>query len=230
MSTLVGAATSIDTFDIERPLLFKLRALEEKQQQKERKYRYADVFSTLVQALRTKDHSLYRHSYRVRYLTQHFAQLLGLPKSMTTAIRLGALFHDIGKIGISDTLLHKAAGLTQQEFEKVKEHPTRGAFILDHIAMFQEVTAVVQFHHEWWNGAGYPYGARQEDIPLGARMVAITDAYEVMTSAHRIYRKPFTQREALEELRRCAGIQFDPMLVRLFSAHLELQRLPAWVD
>src|SRR5437588_8341243 len=116
MSTQLNSTPNVDEFELERPLLLKLRVLQARQQ------RFSTVFSTLVQALEAKDYYLYQHSYRVMYFTRQLAQLLNLPPGTVTIIMLGALFHDLGKIGISDTLLHKTSPLTEQELAKVREH------------------------------------------------------------------------------------------------------------
>lgn len=215
MSTQLYSTTNVDAGDLAPPLLLKLHALEEKQQQ------FSDVLSALVRALETKDYYLYEHSYRVMYFTLQFAQLLNLAPGIISTCTLGALFHDLGKISLSNTLLHKPSRLTDQEFDRMRQHPVCGALILNHMPIFRNVVPIVHCHHEWWNGAGYPNGICGEAIPLGARIVAITDAYEVMTSTHRSYRQPCTHLEALAELCRCAGTQFDPTLVPLFCTNLQ---------
>ena len=211
----------VDGCDVAHPLLLKLHAIEEKQQ------RFSDVLFTLVRALETKDHYLYEHSYRVMHFTLKFAQSLNLAPGIVSTFTLGGLFHDLGKISLSNTLLHKCSPLTDQEFARMREHPVRGALILNRMAILRNAVSIVHCHHEWWNGAGYPNGIRGEAIPLGARMVAIADAFEVMTSPNRPYRQPSTDVEALAELRRCAGTQFDPTLVPLFCTNLHSPCLEA---
>jgi HD-GYP domain-containing protein (c-di-GMP phosphodiesterase class II) len=141
---------------------------------------------------------------------------MNLPKDERVTIGLGALFHDIGKICIEDALLHKVESLTSSEFEVIKEHPAHGALILGHFRMLKNVAPMVYHHHERWDGKGYPAGLQGEAIPLGARIVALADAFEVMTS-RRVYQVTRTPAEALEELYLCAGTQFDPHLVEWFS-------------
>ena len=215
----------IDVYDGEQPLLFKLHILQHTLHLQQRQLS-AEALATLISALQEKDHELYTHSYRTQYFTHLLAQLLNLPKAVMERVKLAALFHDIGKITISDEVLHKASRLTAHEFEKVQEHPERGAFLLEQIPMFKPIAPAVHFHHEWWNGSGYPYGLRHEDIPLGARIVTIADAFEVMTSQERVYQQPRTPLEALEELRRCAGTQFDPTLVDIFCTSLQNDLFP----
>jgi putative nucleotidyltransferase with HDIG domain len=164
--------------------------------------------------------SLYIHSHRVRLLTHHLTCVLHLSQDQVISIELAALLHDIGKLAIPTSTLQKASRLTQEEFMHIKRHPAYGAVILKQMGMLSQVTHVVYHHHEHWDGGGYPAGLQGETIPLGARIVAIADAFEVMTS-HRPYQAPRPPIQALEELRRCAGTQFDPVLVDRFCSSLE---------
>jgi len=174
------------------------------------------VLSTLALAIKARDAQLYLHSRRVQSLAIRLAQAMNLPQAERVTIGLAALFHDIGKICIDTALLHKAASLTSQEFEVIKEHPTYGALILGQFRVLKNVVPMVYHHHERWDGNGYPGELQGEAIPLGARIVAIADAFEVMTS-HRDYQATRTPAEALEELYLCAGTQFDLHLVERFS-------------
>ena len=174
------------------------------------------VLSTLALTIKAKDPQLYLHSRRVQSLANCLMHAMNLPKEERVTIGLAGLFHDIGKIRIEDVLLHKAGDLTNQEFEVIKEHPAHGALILGRFRMLKNVVPMVYHHHERWDGNGYPGRLSGEAIPLGARIVAIADAFEVMTS-HRVYQAMRTPAEALEELYLCAGTQFDPYLVKWFS-------------
>jgi putative nucleotidyltransferase with HDIG domain len=176
---------------------------------------YQRRLATLILILKMKDALLYTHSQRVQQLTRRLTLALNLPKEEGTAIGLAAVFHDIGKITLPDVVLQKASSLTPGEFEIIKKHPVHGALILNQMGLPNEVTLVVYHHHEHWDGSGYPSGLRGEAIPLGARIVAIADAFDAMTS-HRPYQTQRTPMEALKELRRCAGTQFDPGLVECF--------------
>jgi putative nucleotidyltransferase with HDIG domain len=167
---------------------------------------------------------LYIHSHRVRLLTHHLTCVLHLSQDQATAIELAALAHDIGKLVIPTSMLQKASRLTPEECMHIKRHPAYGAEILRQMGMLSQVTHVVYHHHEHWDGWGYPVGLQGEAIPLGARIVAIADAFEVMTS-YRPYQAPRPYTQALEELRRCAGTQFDPVLVDRFCSSFGGQSL-----
>jgi putative nucleotidyltransferase with HDIG domain len=174
----------------------------------------------LLLILLVNNPSLYLHSHRVRLLTHHLTCVLHLSQSQAIAIELAALLHDIGKLAIPTSMLQKASRLTHGELMRIRRHPAYGAAMLKQMRMLSQVTHVVYHHHEHWDGRGYPAGLQGEAIPLGARIVAIADAFEVMTS-HRPYQAPRPPIQALEELRRCAGTQFDPILVGRFCSNLE---------
>jgi putative nucleotidyltransferase with HDIG domain len=176
--------------------------------------------AVLPLALLKRDPYLYTHCCRVRLLTHHLVHVLQFPQDEAISIELAALVHDIGKLAIPAVVLQKASRLTQEEFAHVKQHPAYGAVMLEQMGMLSQVRRIVYHHHEHWDGSGYPAGLQGETIPLGARIVAIADAFEVMTS-QRPYQAPRTPTQALEELRTCAGIQFDPVLVERFCTSLE---------
>ncbi len=184
------------------------------------KQEFSEVIFKLTPVMKAKDAELYSHSLRVHSLALALAPMLNLPKDEVLMIGLAAFFHDIGKIGINNALLKKASQLTHQEFEVVKRHPAYGAKMLSQFKILKNVIPSVYHHHECWDGRGYPDGIRGEAIPLGARIVAIVDAFDAMTS-HRNYQNRHTPLQAVEELCRCAGTQFDAELVRLFCKCLE---------
>ena len=181
---------------------------------------FIEALSVQTLTLRAKDPQLFEHCCRVQRLIHFLTQALKLPQAEGITIELAGFFHDIGKIGIHNDVLQKPSSLTSQEFQDVKEHTTRGAEILSRIKMLNKIVPMVLHHHERWDGHGYPGGLRGEAIPFGARIVAIADAFEVMTS-HRPYLITRTPSRALEELRRCAGTQFDPVLVDRICTSLE---------
>jgi len=214
---LIQPDNSIETTESERLLLFRLHDVVYQPPIEWPKH-YSHTLSALIAALKAKDSQLYRHSYRVQYFARQLTAVLKLTEEETKTIKLAALLHDIGKIGIHETILGKTSCLTQQEFEIVKEHPARGAFLLNSVSCLKKVVPIVLCHHERWDGGGYPHGLSKKAIPLGARIVAIADAFEVMTSQQRAYQTQRSFPEAIQELRRCSGIQFDRTLVNVFCA------------
>jgi HD-GYP domain-containing protein (c-di-GMP phosphodiesterase class II) len=120
--------------------------------------------------------------------------------------------HDIGKIAVDEYILNKEGPLTEKEWWQIKKHPETGYRILNTSSEYTNITEAAFFHHERWDGTGYPRGLVREDIPLCARIVAVADAYDAMT-AYRTYRKPLTNEQALQEINHCSGSQFDPMIV-----------------
>jgi putative nucleotidyltransferase with HDIG domain len=225
-------AVQVNTYQLECPPFVELHSLyemipcqhslekNEETLQYELQQELSAALSTLILTLKVKDPQLYGHSYRVQQLIHHLAQTLHLPQEEAIMMELAGLFHDIGKLSIHNDLLQKASCLTMQEFEDIKQHPARGAQIISQVKMLKRAVPMVRHHHERWDGHGYPAGLRTEAIPSGARMIAIADAFDVMTS-HRPYITTHTPAQALEELRRCAGTQFDPILVDRFCFCLE---------
>ena len=183
---------------------------------------FSEIFSSLIPALNAKDPQLYQHSLRVHTLAISFATTtLHLSEAETLKVGLAAFFHDIGKMNISDAILHKASVLTRQEYKIIKNHPAYGAEILSQFKLIKSVVPSLYHHHERIDGKGYPEGLRGNAIPLGARLIAIVDAFEVMTS-QRIYQKSRTHLQAIEELYENAGTQFDAELVELFYKFFEI--------
>jgi HD-GYP domain-containing protein (c-di-GMP phosphodiesterase class II) len=144
------------------------------------------------------------------------ARAAGLPDREVERIRVASLLHDLGKLAIPDEILSKPGELAEPEWRVVTEHPKIGQVVLEQAGALRDAATIVLHHHEWYDGRGYPHGLRGEEIPVGARIVAIADAYEAMV-AGRPYRAPITHDQAMTELRRHAGIQFDPQLVDQFS-------------
>lgn len=217
MGTLLQSlAFSHNIYAFEQPLLDHLQVLEHNWYISQENHS-TNVFSTLALALKAKDSQLYRHSYQVQYFASQLSNILGLTEDEKITIELGALFHDIGKLAISNAILQKPSRLTLQEFAQVQQHPQHGAFILSQVGMLDQLIPVAYYHHERWDGNGYPNHLQKETIPFSARIVSIADAFEVMIS-QRTYKKAMTTGNALTELRRCAGTQFDPELVNVFCA------------
>jgi len=147
----------------------------------------------------------------VRAVTQE----IPLPEALIGQTESGALLHDLGKIGIDDAILKKTGPLTADEYALMKNHPAIGLKIVQPLQFLRSAGAIILYHQEWYNGAGYPEGLAGEEIPLGARVVQIIDAWDAMTS-DRPYRKAMSRAAAITELRRQAGTQFDPKLAELF--------------
>ena len=191
---------------------------------REKLHRFHSTRSTLVQTvtsmMKARDLVTEDHALRLMDLITWLARLLGMSERSITEMSLFAEFHDIGKVGIPDRILFKEGVLTPPEIRQMQRHCEIGYRIA---RSSRDLTAIADWilkHHEWWNGTGYPLGLKGEEIPFECRVLAVVDAYDAMTN-DRPYRKAFTHREALGELRRCAGVQFDPFVVERFAAMLE---------
>ena len=178
-----------------------------------------ELFFTTVQsissALDAKDTYTHGHSHRVTLYSLILAKELNLDKNLMEEIEIAGLLHDIGKIGVPEEILCKPGKLTDEEYGIIKLHPERGKKILNGIRQLNEVTVWVNLHHERWDGRGYPEGIKEFEIPLPARILAIADTYDAMTS-NRSYRQGLPHEVAYEEIKRCAGSQFDPDIVEAF--------------
>ena len=176
---------------------------------------YLEMVQTLARAIDAKDSYTHDHADRARSFARMIGRKLRLPGIMIQHIEYAALMHDIGKIGIDENILHKPGKLTPEEVAVIRKHPAIGNRIIAPVAFLSPVAPMVLYHQEWYNGQGYPEGLVGEEIPLGARIVAVIDAYDAMTS-DRPYRKALSQHIALAELKKCAGTQFDPKVVNAF--------------
>ena len=177
---------------------------------------YRMTLKALVQALETRDLETHGHSERVVTFSLRLGHELGLETGVMRDLELGALLHDIGKIGVPDAILRKPAKLNTDEWELMKHHPLHGQKILRNISFLSGAVRLVTQHHEKWDGSGYPYGLRGEDIEVTARIFAVADTFDAMTS-DRIYRKGCSYEDALTELERCSGTQFDPTVIAAFK-------------
>jgi len=178
------------------------------------------IIYALAATVDAKDHRTYGHSKKVSDYAVALSQALGLPQDRIATIRAAGLLHDIGKIAIPDSILNKEEALTEDEWEPIKAHPRLGVEILRHVADLANCLPAILHHHERYDGNGYPSGLKGEDIPLEARILAIADTYDALTSP-RPYHKQLSSQQALDELKRCAGTQFDPELVDIFCKTME---------
>lgn len=176
---------------------------------------YLQFVGSLANALDARDQYTAGHSRRVSELSCALATASQLPETDVERIRIGALLHDIGKIGVSDSVLQKPGRLTDEEFDQVKQHPVIGRRILEGVHGFAEYLPAVELHHENWNGTGYPHGQRETETAIDARIIHVADAYDAMTT-DRSYRQGMTHEKALSILVDNAGIQFDPEIVATF--------------
>lgn len=173
------------------------------------------TIGAIINTLYEKNRREEQHSQRVASLSRQLAKVMDFSERDVEAINSAGLLHDIGKIAIHEYLLNKPGGLTEDEYEEVRRHPEIGYRILSSVNDMADMAEYVLSHHERWDGSGYPRGLIGEAIPLQARMIAIADAYDAMTS-ERSYRSPMTEEAAASELLRHGGRQFDPQLVRIF--------------
>ena len=170
----------------------------------------------LAATVDAKDHHTYGHSKKVSKYATGIAEALGYSRERIETIRAAALLHDIGKIGISDQILTKREPLTSEDWELIRAHPNLGVSILKHIDSLNDCLAAVQYHHEHYDGTGYPAGLKGNNIPIDARILAVADAYDAMTSQRPYRQVKSTLEQALGELKRCSGTQFDPAIVDVF--------------
>ncbi len=197
----------------------------------------AEVLSTiyaLAATLEARDKFTYGHSRRVSRYAVTVAEKLNLTPEQVTLVSAAALLHDIGKVGIPDSILNKSEKLLDEEWELLKQHPRLSATIVGHVPSLSACLAAVKHHHERWDGRGYPAGLKGEGIPIEARILCVTDAFEAMIS-ERPYRSALSFKQAIAELEKCAGTQFDPAIVKTFipivlstapdDIELEMQRV-----
>lgn len=171
----------------------------------------------LASVLAARDPATAAHSARVTVLAARFARWLGWDELRLSELRLGGPLHDIGKVAVSAKILRKRGPLDQKELAEIRTHPTEGAKLVSTSGRTRAALPYALFHHERWDGRGYPTGSAGTAIPEGARLLSVTDAFDAMTSM-RPYRRALPESRALAEIERCAGTQFDPDLARAFLA------------
>jgi putative nucleotidyltransferase with HDIG domain len=176
---------------------------------------YRSTLQALTAALETRDSETHGHSERVVSYSLRLGREYGLSSEEMKSLEFGSLLHDIGKIGVPDSILRKPAKLTEEEWVRMREHPLHGQQILRGIEFLQGAARVVAQHHEKWDGTGYPLGLRKEDIDICARIFSVADAFDAITS-DRVYRRGKPYEAAAQELDDWAGRQFDPKVVEAF--------------
>ena len=176
---------------------------------------YRSTLKALTAALETRDSETHGHSERVVTYSLRLGREYGLNSEQMKALEFGSLLHDIGKIGVPDSILRKPAKLTEEEWVRMREHPLHGQQILRGIEFLQGASRVVAQHHEKWDGTGYPLGLQKEEIDICARIFALADAFDAITS-DRVYRRGKSYEAAAQELDDWAGRQFDPKVVEAF--------------
>ncbi len=176
---------------------------------------YSGTLEAMILALDLRERETGHHSYRVTEYALNLGRHLRLDESQLSVIAKGALLHDIGKIGVPDNILLKPDSLTDEEWELMKQHAHLGYELLNKIEFLEESSLIVYTHHERYDGKGYPQGLAGDDIPLGARIFSVVDAFDAMTSK-RVYKKAMPFEEAVDRIRESSGTQFDPVVVDTF--------------
>lgn len=190
-------------------------AIENSMLYEELKDSYMQTLTALANAVEARDIYTRGHTERVCLMAQSLGREIGWDEEKLWEVNMGGVLHDIGKLAVPDAILNKAEALTDKEFETMKQHPISGAKILESISFLAPAIPYVLYHHERFDGKGYPYGLRKEQIPIQGRLMAVVDTFDAMTS-DRPYRKAKSYQLALEEIRDCAGTQFDPHIAHLF--------------
>lgn len=234
--TLFGVLAATDavqpfgTKDIEFARILAAQAataLENLQMLLDMKQSYIEVIYSLVSAIEMKDSYTSGHSRRVTRYTKAIARHMGLSRTEAEIISNGALLHDVGKIGMRYEVINHPGRLSEIEFQEFRKHPTVGRTILAPGRVFRDLIPMVYMHHERFDGRGYPTGTGGEEIPMGARIVSVADAFDAMTS-NRAYRRALPRDAAIEELRRCAGTQFDPQVIEVWVDALSSGKIEAF--
>ncbi|HLO17939.1 MAG TPA: HD domain-containing phosphohydrolase, partial [Anaerolineales bacterium] len=204
---------------LERSILLS----ESRQQAKQLEAAYAELEITydrtlraLMSALDARDQETEGHSTRVSRLTCLLGEEIGLSGHQLKALERGALLHDIGKIGIKDEILHKPGKLTDEDWQAMRIHPDIGARIVEGIPFLQDTLPVIRYHHERWDGSGYPVGLKNQEIPIQARIFAVADVFDALTSK-RAYRNKSSAEDAIQYLKEQSGILFDPLIVEALT-------------
>ena len=200
------------------------KLLQERENLRTAHKRLSDAYEATIEgwshAMDLRDKETEGHSRRVTELSIKLAQDMGMIEEGILLLRHGALLHDMGKIGIPDAILHKPAGLTEEEWVIMHQHPKFAYDMLNSIEYLREALEIPYFHHEKWDGTGYPQGLKEEQIPIAARIFAVADVWDALTS-NRPYRPAWSREAAMEYIREQSGKHFDPQVVEMFFKVLD---------
>jgi HD-GYP domain-containing protein (c-di-GMP phosphodiesterase class II) len=195
------------------------KLLQEREKLQTANRRLSDAYEATIEgwshAMDLRDRETEGHSRRVTELSLQLAQAMGMSDEALVHMRHGALLHDMGKIGIPDSILHKPDKLNDEEWEIMRKHPDLAFNMLNSIDYLRDALEIPYFHHERWDGSGYPQGLKGEQIPLAARIFAVADVWDALTS-NRPYRPAWTREQARDYIREQSGMHFDPQVVELF--------------
>ncbi|MGE5377891.1 MAG: HD-GYP domain-containing protein, partial [Bacteroidota bacterium] len=195
------------------------KLLQEREKLQTANRRLSDAYEATIEgwshAMDLRDRETEGHSRRVTELSLRLAQAMGMSDEALVHMRHGALLHDMGKIGIPDSILHKPDKLNDEEWEIMRKHPDLAFNMLNSIDYLRDALEIPYFHHERWDGSGYPQGLKGEQIPLAARIFAVADVWDALTS-NRPYRPAWTREQARDYIREQSGMHFDPQVVELF--------------
>ncbi|MBN2797168.1 MAG: HD-GYP domain-containing protein [Clostridia bacterium] len=189
--------------------------LKQKKYEKEQCELIIDLVYAFVTAIDAKDHYLHNHSSNVCYYAKRIAAAMGLSQVECEKIGLAALFHDVGKLHVDSKILNKPEKLNEEEWRIMKEHVTSGVEMIQNIQSISFIFQMIKYHHRHYDGSGYPTDCEVSDIPIGARIIAVADSFDAMTS-DRPYRKALSYEKTCSELRKYSGSQFDPAVVNAF--------------
>lgn len=181
---------------------------------------FSGTIKAIMEALDAKDSYTSGRGRRITYYSILIAKQLGLSTIDTGKVELAGMLHDIGMIGVSDEILYKIDALSQEEYDEIKKHITYSVKILEDIKQLKDVVEIIKYHHEKYDGTGYPYGISGEDIPMGSRIIAVADSFDSIIS-NRIYRNKIELDDALLKIKEASGTQFDPLIVKAFEECFE---------
>lgn len=182
-----------------------------------------DTLAGFVSVSEAKSNYLKGHSERVAEISMKIGQKLGLSKEQLEILEYSSILHDLGKVGTKDATLEKEGKFDEEDWVEIKKHPSIGADIINKVRLFRLEESNIRHHHERFDGKGYPDGLKGKNIPLGARIIALADAFDAMTS-ERPYKPRLSDEEAINEIKRCSGTQFEPEVVEAFLALIEKEK------